>query len=407
MIDSPSEEEQFNDIGSSPIVENEVGDYVSAGIDDFIPRKTQRKSLKPKKAKVVSDDAEDMAFWSEAKRNAWAAIDTNPNAYYYRHVAPGQKKQTGAWSEKEKQMFFEAMKVHPPSQGKWGLFAQHIPGRVGYQCRNFYHHLLDTGEITALPGELEQIRHRKKKNEPEKAQTKKKQQKKVLLEDEEASEEEEIAIERRSPRKFEINSLTFFSSKLRRMMSKGIDVFSDDESMPLPSENVSQEEEEKTEEVIANTEEENIKSVITQEDNFQDAEEIAELPTENEIKEEEPIKWSSRMMEPWKTRKHINTETIEFPNTATPADLTDTCFEYESARILRTNKENPLNLILFSLPVSSDISAKYINSVRKILSHGSQPLKSQIVQRFFSISPCDHEQVSQFANDVIQSSLIL
>ena len=112
-------------------------------------------------------------------------------------------------------------------------------------------------------------------------------------------------------------------------------------------------------------------------------------------------------MEPWKTRKHINTETIEFPNTATPADLTDTCFEYESARILRTNKENPLNLILFSLPVSSDISAKYINSVRKILSHGSQPLKSQIVQRFFSISPCDHEQVSQFANDVIQSSLIL
>lgn len=31
--------------------------------------------------------------------------------------------------------------------GNWGLFSTAIPGRVGYQCANFYRQLIEAGEI--------------------------------------------------------------------------------------------------------------------------------------------------------------------------------------------------------------------------------------------------------------------
>lgn len=31
--------------------------------------------------------------------------------------------------------------------GQWGVFAMAIPGRVGYQCSNFYRQLIESGEI--------------------------------------------------------------------------------------------------------------------------------------------------------------------------------------------------------------------------------------------------------------------
>jgi hypothetical protein len=32
--------------------------------------------------------------------------------------------------------------------GQWGIFSKVIPGRVGYQCSNFYRHLIETNEIS-------------------------------------------------------------------------------------------------------------------------------------------------------------------------------------------------------------------------------------------------------------------
>jgi len=50
----------------------------------------------------------------------------------HRHTAPGEKQNNGKWSVSEHEMFMRALKKHPP-KGQWGLFAIHIPGRVGYQ----------------------------------------------------------------------------------------------------------------------------------------------------------------------------------------------------------------------------------------------------------------------------------
>ena len=50
-------------------------------------------------------------------------------------------------SQEEKQLFFQRMK-EVGVDGKWGIFSITIPGRVGYQCSNFYRHLLKSGQIT-------------------------------------------------------------------------------------------------------------------------------------------------------------------------------------------------------------------------------------------------------------------
>jgi hypothetical protein len=76
-------------------------------------------------------------------------MESNPNAYFYRHVAPGEVKRIGPWDADEQKLFLRVMKIHPPNSGKWGLFARHIPNRVGYQCRNFYHRLLASGGLDA------------------------------------------------------------------------------------------------------------------------------------------------------------------------------------------------------------------------------------------------------------------
>lgn len=147
-VDQEFEPSADSDFYSSPIHEPKDDDFVGIGGRVVsTPKRPKASKKQPLKKKVHDDDAEDMACWSPAKRHAWESLDSNPNAFYYRHVAPGVKKRTGVWTEKEKKLFMEAVKLHPPSQGKWGLFAMNIPGRVGYQCRNFYHRLLETGEL--------------------------------------------------------------------------------------------------------------------------------------------------------------------------------------------------------------------------------------------------------------------
>mmetsp|Transcript_7626 Transcript_7626/g.9454 ORF Transcript_7626/g.9454 Transcript_7626/m.9454 type:complete len:193 (-) Transcript_7626:53-631(-) len=40
--------------------------------------------------------------------------------------------------------------------GKWGLFSMGIPGRVGYQCSNYYRHLVESGVIEDPNYELDE-----------------------------------------------------------------------------------------------------------------------------------------------------------------------------------------------------------------------------------------------------------
>lgn len=126
-----------NDAYSSPLVEHEqgypgcapAGDTVSVG---SVPM------------------PEDFDSWTKCKQQAWLQMESNPNSFLYRHVMPGEEKRNGPWSEEEKAAFIEAIKIHPPTSGHWGIFSRHVPGRVGYQCCAFYKKLVAAGELSGL-----------------------------------------------------------------------------------------------------------------------------------------------------------------------------------------------------------------------------------------------------------------
>jgi len=88
----------------------------------------------------------DFAEWSDARIKAWKIKDKNPNAYYYRFNDPGVSQKNGKWTQEERKLFFTRME-EIGVDGKWGIFSRAIPGRVGYQCSNFYRHLIESKEI--------------------------------------------------------------------------------------------------------------------------------------------------------------------------------------------------------------------------------------------------------------------
>ncbi|KAF9999883.1 hypothetical protein BGZ80_006472, partial [Entomortierella chlamydospora] len=84
--------------------------------------------------------------WSDARIKAYAAIDKKPNTYYYRFNAPGEVQRKGAWTKEEQKMFHQRLE-EIGANGQWGLFSMTIPGRVGYQCSNYYRLLVETNQI--------------------------------------------------------------------------------------------------------------------------------------------------------------------------------------------------------------------------------------------------------------------
>jgi hypothetical protein len=77
------------------------------------------------------------AFTSAARAAAAAAIHTNPNAFFYRFPEPGVPQRNGPWEPEEAARFLAVARDHGVGS-HWGLFASHIPGRVGYQAAAFY-----------------------------------------------------------------------------------------------------------------------------------------------------------------------------------------------------------------------------------------------------------------------------
>ncbi|KAF9900706.1 hypothetical protein BX616_002523 [Lobosporangium transversale] len=84
--------------------------------------------------------------WSDARIKAYAAIDKKPNTYYYRFNAPGEVQRKGAWTKEEQKRFHERL-AEIGANGQWGIFSMTIPGRVGYQCSNYYRLLVETNQI--------------------------------------------------------------------------------------------------------------------------------------------------------------------------------------------------------------------------------------------------------------------
>lgn len=71
--------------------------------------------------------------WSMDQQYLWDRVPQDPNAYYYRYPAPGEKLRTSRWTDAELETFRHMRRTHP-TKNTWGLFSMHIMGRTGYQC---------------------------------------------------------------------------------------------------------------------------------------------------------------------------------------------------------------------------------------------------------------------------------
>ena len=71
---------------------------------------------------------------------AYMNKDNNPNAYHYRFNDVGEIQGKGKFTKEEKKRFKEL--IAKGVDYRWGLFSIKFPGRVGYQCSNFYRQLV-------------------------------------------------------------------------------------------------------------------------------------------------------------------------------------------------------------------------------------------------------------------------
>ena len=392
------------EVNSSPIGlrEENIDQVVTSRVSDFSRRKPSKPKSK-RKVKVDEEDVADIAFWSAAKRQSWAAIETNPNAFYYRHVAPGQTKRTGAWDEREKKLFMETIKIHPPSQGKWGLFAQHIPGRVGYQCRNFYHRLLESGELTALPEELEKMQRPRKKA----SRTKKPARKQRRVESD-SDESVDLDSDDEAPSGHDFVEPTHEIAPMPERIS----------TVPAPVEEPIPVVHEPVEEPVPVVQEPIAEPVhVVQEpieEPTQVVQEIIEAPPVEDRIPEIPVepaeqnrpKWTPRMKAPWTTlQEGRDQKVIVFPSPMAGQ------VEYESSRILRKNQDSPLNMMIVSFPAPPHRRAEFVNAVRERLAYGSESEKQALLTAYFrTMDEMGHlpgeqrfEASNRFVDFVVQS----
>ena len=97
----------------------------------------------------VSD--EEWRSWSDIHRKSYLAGMKDPNTFLYRNCPVGVQRKNGPWTEDEKRLFIKRLNQirgdKDTIDGKWGIFSLGVPGRVGYQCSNFYRLLISLGEI--------------------------------------------------------------------------------------------------------------------------------------------------------------------------------------------------------------------------------------------------------------------
>ena len=89
----------------------------------------------------------DQSKWSEARQKAWKNRRTSPNAYFYRFNVPGVAPKNGKWSKAEHILFMKRV-LEFGVNDQWGIFSKKIPGRVGYQCSNYWRGLVKDGDVT-------------------------------------------------------------------------------------------------------------------------------------------------------------------------------------------------------------------------------------------------------------------
>jgi hypothetical protein len=117
------------------------------------PRWTKNTPVDPSEVEPCPPnvDPKEWVTWSSVHRRSYLGKEKARNAFLYRNPPPGVAKRGGAWSPEEKEKFMARLaevKARGDDTEKWGLFSEAIPGRVGYQCSNFYRRLILHGELT-------------------------------------------------------------------------------------------------------------------------------------------------------------------------------------------------------------------------------------------------------------------
>jgi hypothetical protein len=148
-----------------PTHDEEEDEPEDAEDDDFVftmlpdipvprPRLPRRKGVPPPTCDLPCPREvrpEVWAQWSAIRKISYHQAQERPNAYYYRHLPPGEVQRSGPWTISERRLFIARMNEMRRGSTTfdecWGTFSLAIPGRVGYQCSNFYRVLLATGEM--------------------------------------------------------------------------------------------------------------------------------------------------------------------------------------------------------------------------------------------------------------------
>ncbi|KAH0788149.1 Myb-like DNA-binding domain containing protein [Histomonas meleagridis] len=205
-------------------VEEEEEIYESETFGYRATKRYPRKKPAPKKYPCPKDvDPEVWNKWSEIHQSSYLSGLSNPNQYLYRNLPPGEKQKNGSWSAEEKQLFLkrleEMKKLYGDGTSRWGIFSQTIPGRVGYQCANFYRKLVLNGEIKDTDyyvddeGKLRYRFPRKAKREKQASHSTKKKHEVVL------SKYEKKAL--KNPLKGQIDSMTQEEIRVPAMSPSG------------------------------------------------------------------------------------------------------------------------------------------------------------------------------------------
>lgn len=87
------------------------------------------------------------ASWTAARRRAWDRRRLSPDAYFYDYVHPSFTPITTRFSPAEHALFLAALH-HVSSPRRWGTVSLLVPGRVGAQCRRYFHRIGRAGFIT-------------------------------------------------------------------------------------------------------------------------------------------------------------------------------------------------------------------------------------------------------------------
>lgn len=103
--------------------------------------------------------------YSSARRESFMNMFKNPNSFFYRNRPPGDPQKMGGFSPEEEEQFIQRinyfrneLKVYDKL---WGLFAVPLKGRLGYQCMNFYRHLIEIGRLKKIKPKLDGLKKNK------------------------------------------------------------------------------------------------------------------------------------------------------------------------------------------------------------------------------------------------------